>query len=191
MTLHRFRRCELAPQPWKNGGGSTQEIVCWPVGSELADFDWRISIAHIDRSGPFSTFSGVDRVITLLDGAGVELRSAESQIAHRLDTPLQTFAFSGDDLLHAELLGKDCYDFNVMTRRATCVANVQVHHEGTALAGSTQGLLFTVQGKWAVTIAGEIHLLDEADGLWWQDEHEPVLLAPDFAGSALISVLVH
>ena len=93
MPLIRFHRSALPAQPWKNGGGVTREVLCLPEGSGFERFDWRVSIAHIASSGPFSSFPGVDRVITLLEGAGVHLRSADGAIDHRLDTPLAPFAF--------------------------------------------------------------------------------------------------
>lgn len=58
---------------WRNGGGETREIVSFPPRSE--PFSWRASIASIAASGAFSFFPGVDRVITLLNGEGVELAS--------------------------------------------------------------------------------------------------------------------
>src|SRR6185295_12572572 len=92
----RFRRDQLPVMPWKNGGGSTCEIACWPPGAKLGDFGWRVSIATMAAAGPFSVFEGVDRSIMLLAGDGVRLQSDDGAIDHRLDTPHQPFAFSGD-----------------------------------------------------------------------------------------------
>ena len=118
--LQRFSIATLPSMPWKNGGGSTCEIACWPPGAGLGDFAWRMSIASISQSGPFSIFRGVDRSIMLLEGDGVHLRASQTQeggIDHRLDTPLQPFAFSGDSSVQCTLLGGPSRDFNVMTRR--------------------------------------------------------------------------
>ena len=73
--LQRFDTAELHATPWKNGGGTTRQVACWPPGAGSDDFDWRVSIATIAASGPFSTFPGIDRTIMLLDGPGVHLRS--------------------------------------------------------------------------------------------------------------------
>ena len=64
----------LRAAPWKNGGGSTTEIAISPPDAGFDDFDWRISVATIAADGPFSAFAGIDRVITLLAGAGVLLQ---------------------------------------------------------------------------------------------------------------------
>ena len=77
MPIHRFTREALTATPWKNGGGVTREIVCQPPGAGMDAFDWRVSIAHIASDGPFSAFAGVDRIITLLEGAGVRLHSTD------------------------------------------------------------------------------------------------------------------
>ena len=116
-VLRRFSRASLPATPWKNGGGTTQEIACWPAGAGLEDFGWRVSIARIAQAGPFSRFAGIDRSIMLLEGDGVRLRSADGAIDHRLDAPHRPFAFSGDIALDCTLLGGASSDFNVMTRR--------------------------------------------------------------------------
>src|ERR1700744_1316253 len=59
--------------PWRNGGGVTYEVASSPPGADLADFDWRISIADVETGGPFSAFPDVDRTITLLEGEWMAL----------------------------------------------------------------------------------------------------------------------
>ena len=45
------RWASLVAAPWKNGGGSTTTVAVHPPGASLDDFDWRISLATIDRDG--------------------------------------------------------------------------------------------------------------------------------------------
>jgi environmental stress-induced protein Ves len=139
-VLHRFALAELPATPWKNGGGSTREIACCPPGAGLHSFDWRVSIATIDRSGPFSVFAGVDRCIVLLAGDGVALDAPQAGWQHRLDSPLQPFTFSGDDAVDCTLLGGTSTDFNVMTRRGTLCADVQALHAPASLPATRSGL---------------------------------------------------
>ena len=114
--LHLFDRRTLEAMPWKNGGGVTREIVCQPPGAGLDAFDWRVSIAHIASDGPFSRFEGVDRVITLLEGAGVQLSSDDGMVAHRLATAWQPFAFAGEAAIDSRLIDGPWDDFSVMTQ---------------------------------------------------------------------------
>lgn len=166
MALHRFDIASLSASPWKNGGGVTREIVCSPTGAGMEGFDWRVSIATIDKAGPFSAFADVDRVIVLLEGAGVHLRSRDGRIDHFLDVPHVPFAFGGDVALDCELLGGTSTDFNVMTRRGRLRADVRVLHEGGDIPPVGRGLLLALRGRWR---------LDDADcepstGFWWDGE---------------------
>lgn len=101
--------------PWKNGGGETAEILVSPPGSGFDDFDWRISTAVVASDGPFSTFSGIDRVLTIVDGGPVLLSINEE--SHLLDAASPPLFFSGDAACMAELRGERLLDFNVMLRR--------------------------------------------------------------------------
>ncbi|MGR7000643.1 HutD/Ves family protein [Yinghuangia aomiensis] len=69
--FHVFDTDFLPVTPWRNGGGETREVAAEP--SADGGFAWRVSIATIAQDGPFSAFPGVDRTITLLEGAGVHL----------------------------------------------------------------------------------------------------------------------
>ena len=61
---------EFRTQPWKNGGGATDEIVRWP-DSEV--YDVRVSLAEVRAPGPFSRFSGYRRWSFLAAGAPIAL----------------------------------------------------------------------------------------------------------------------
>lgn len=193
---HFFDRRTLVATPWKNGGGVTREIVCQPPGADLTGFDWRVSIAHIASDGPFSAFPGVDRVITLLDGAGVQLDSADGHVSHGLDTPWRPFAFAGEAPIHSRLLGGPCDDFNVMTRRGVCRASVQVLRASAAgpalpLGSPPAGLCMVLQGAWS--LAGPApRRLSEGQGLWWAGVPGggPVPAAPALRAEAPDAVLL-
>jgi environmental stress-induced protein Ves len=106
-------RCDaLEPQPWRNGGGLTRELLAWPEG---AAWSLRISVADIRADGPFSPFPGVDRWFAVLQGAGVVLALPQGRrVAEALDAPL---AFRGESAPQCELLGGMTRDLNLMLRR--------------------------------------------------------------------------
>ena len=170
--LQHFAIDALAPRPWKNGGGSTREIACWPPGAGLDDFDWRVSIASVAASGPFSRFAGVDRTIMLLKGEGLRLQAPG--LDHLLDTLHAPFLFSGDVALKCTLLGGESTDLNVMGRRTRGRASVRVVSEAMLLARAEHGLLMSLNGQWS---AGDT-LLAEGHGVWWADQGEQWSLAP-------------
>ena len=103
--------------PWKNGGGTTTEIWIHPEGAGWDDFAWRVGIADIARSGPFSSFPGIERSILMLEcpeGSGMKLTidGNESML------PLHRFVdFAGEAVTEGTLLGAPVRDFNVMSRR--------------------------------------------------------------------------
>jgi len=85
--MHRFDLATVPPTPWKNGGGATRELACWPSGAGMHDFEWRVSVATIAAPGPFSAFAGVDRQIMLLDSDGVHLRAPVGALGGRAADP--------------------------------------------------------------------------------------------------------
>jgi uncharacterized protein len=184
VALHRFDIASLSATPWKNGGGVTREIVCSPTGAGMEGFDWRVSIATIDKAGPFSAFADVDRVIMLLDGAGVRLRSRDGRIDHLLDVPHAPFAFGGDVALDCDLLGGTSSDFNVMTRRGRLRADVRVLHEGGDIAPAGSGLLLALRGQW------RLNDIDCAPGTgyWWTGEAHGWQAASRDVDAALVAV---
>jgi environmental stress-induced protein Ves len=71
------------------------ELAISPENANLSDFLWRVSIAEVEADGPFSLFSGCDRIIMLVEGTGMTLEAgAFGSIA--LVEPLQAKSFSGD-----------------------------------------------------------------------------------------------
>lgn len=107
--------------PWKNGGGVTREVTaCYPP--EGTDFLWRVSIATVDGSGPFSHFAGIDRSIAVLDGGTMELTGAHGGVT--LSARTQPYAFPGEWTIHATV-GQATTDLNAMSRRGACAHRME------------------------------------------------------------------
>jgi environmental stress-induced protein Ves len=109
--LKVLRAKDYPRMPWKNGGGSTEEITR-DAGTGLDGFGWRLSIADIGESGGFSTFAGYERIITVLQGDGMTL-SVDGHNTRSL-LPLDPFAFSGESQVSCTLLGGPIRDFNLI-----------------------------------------------------------------------------
>lgn len=187
MSLHAFDTAALPVTAWKNGGGSTREIACWPPGAGLGDFEWRLSIATIAASGPFSVFPGIERTIMLLAGDGVQLRSADGTLDHRLATLHRPFAFSGDVALVCTLLGGASSDFNVMARRGRWRAKLQVLESAALLDSASHGMLLALRGQWELDGVSTIDCA-EGEGLWWADAPHAWHARPDGADARLLAV---
>ncbi|MGX5803911.1 HutD/Ves family protein [Bradyrhizobium sp. Arg314] len=110
--------------PWKNSGGTTTEIAVSPLGAGLDDFDWRVSMARVETSGPFSSFAGIDRTLSVLEGDGVVLDIA-GRPPVRLAAASAPLAFPGDVPTSAALINGPITDLNVMTRRGRMTHRVE------------------------------------------------------------------
>lgn len=105
---------EYRRERWKNQLGWTREII--RCGATDGDWDWRVSIAEVDRDGPFSRFDGCDRELLLLSGGGMRLCFEDGETV-TLEPPHGAHRFAGERPLRAELLSGPTHDFNVMWRR--------------------------------------------------------------------------
>ncbi|OBY75636.1 HutD/Ves family protein [Acinetobacter gyllenbergii] len=95
---------------WKNGAGNTIELAR-SDGDSLDTFDWRISMADVKTSGDFSKFNGMQRILTVLEGAGIILNIDDD--TEHLKT-LQSAQFSGDSTTSCELSNGPIRDFNLI-----------------------------------------------------------------------------
>ena len=108
--------------PWRNGLGSTVELISEILEGHEA-FSWRLSIASVANDGPFSDFSGYDRTLLLLEGAGITLHNPNGN-SIELNSSLDCAHFKGEDLINSSLHDGPIKDFNVMTLRSICTSSV-------------------------------------------------------------------
>ena len=145
--LQVIRRSSFTATPWKNGGGITHEAIRVPPGDGA--FRWRVSVAHIDASGPFSEFADYNRKMALLRGAGVELRFADGA-PKTLRKVGELVEFDGAVAAHCELLNGPCVDLNLMTLKSdSAVARVERFIESIAVSASRHEtvLVFPIDRK--------------------------------------------
>ncbi|MBZ9757878.1 HutD family protein [Mesorhizobium sp. ESP6-5] len=119
-----LRAADYRVMPWKNGGGTTTEIAVSPAGAGLDDFDWRVSMARVETSGPFSSFAGIDRTLSVLEGEGIVLDVA-GLLPERMTAASQPFSFPADQPTSAALIAGPITDLNVMTRRGRMLHQVE------------------------------------------------------------------
>ncbi len=158
-----LRARDRVATPWKNGGGKTTEVAAFPPGASLEDFGWRVSIAEIARSGPFSLFPGIDRKLVLLKGHVALTIAGQGTTELAPDAP--PIAFPGDVAAEAQILEGPATDLNVMARRSTFEASVvRKTCTGKLVAVADVTLLFSLS---AVRILGET--MAPADALLLED----------------------
>lgn len=139
-------RSSYVLKPWKNGVGMTEEIYIHP--SEKADFLFRISMAALSSSGPFSVFPGIDRSLILLEGNPVILNERTVPLLTPVDFP-------GEENIFATIDGEG-RDLNLMCLREKASGRIEVASDEAAIGGNCDYcLIFALDDS---VIAGETTL---------------------------------
>lgn len=144
-----IRAADCRRMPWKNGGGETTEIAVSPAGAGLDDFDWRVSMARVETSGPFSSFAGIDRTLAILEGQGMVLE-IDGREPVTLTVGAAPLSFPADVPTFAELTAGPITDLNVMSRRGHLthsVSRLDVAGPMALAASAATVLLLCVSGN--------------------------------------------
>lgn len=123
--LSILRARDRRQMSWKNGAGVTSDVVVFPAGADFDSFGWRISIATVNASAPFSAFPGVDRALVLLEGV-LALRIGD-EAAIELSASSPPLALAGELPVSAEVISGPVTDLNIMTRRGQFRAGIESH----------------------------------------------------------------
>lgn len=107
--------------PWANGAGETTELVALTESASLTPGlrPWRLSIARLDRTGPFSALPGMAR--TFLPTAEVVL---EIDGRTRRANPTRPAAFHGGQSVSVVELTEHCFAVNLMVADPAADAGV-------------------------------------------------------------------
>jgi uncharacterized protein len=128
-----IRQSSFRAVPWKNGGGVTHEAMRVPAVGD--PFRWRVSVARIDASGPFSDFAAYHRTMVLLRGGGVRLKFSNGE-GRELREVGDMVEFDGALSTQCELSDGPCVDLNFMTDKTLVGARAHIErlHRPLALA---------------------------------------------------------
>lgn len=132
---------DVAPQPWRNGGGQTRELLAWPAGS---GWNLRVSLADIENDGPFSAFPGITRWFTVVHGRGVVLRFGSHTMT--LGPGADPVQFDGAAAPGCELIDGPTRDLNLMLRSGNGVMLPARRGEPWAGEFAQRGLFTAVPG---------------------------------------------
>jgi environmental stress-induced protein Ves len=150
-----LRAASRAVVPWRNGAGTTTVVAEGPTSAGTTEPLWRVSIATIGRSAPFSEFVGVDRLLMPLSEAGLDLAVDGRRVHVRGSSVL---AFAGESEVEAVDVVSPGLDLNLMTRRGGA--------EGRLSAVRVPAVLEVAEHEVAVAVvvAGEVRVGDDALG---------------------------
>lgn len=181
------RRESLRATPWKNGGGETREIACFPPASQLNEFEWRISTAVVAQDGEFSIFEGIDRRLHLLEGTGLTLNFGGGN-PKRLKRG-DHLDFRGELPVYCRLVEGPVVDFNIMVRRD----RQRAHIEELTLSGLVRltltgriVALFVRSGSLRTILDHSIDTINPFDTVLFDEGHAGSILVDGTAEVILI-----
>lgn len=147
--------------PWKNGGGVTTDIA----------FDgdiWRFSRTPITVAGPFSDYSGFDRLQVLVAGSGLVLQTPSGEIDVR--RPFRPVRFAGETPIVSRLEAGPVAVINLMGERSKVRINLAVLEAGRSRhLGKGIHIAYCPGGRAALRLASETHDLQADGGLRIED----------------------
>ena len=109
-------------QRWKNGAGTTHEIWRTP---DHDNYEVRVSLAEVTRSGSFSMFPGYRRWSFLVGAARIELINVS---AFQLVAAGDHLVLPGEAALSANLRAGSTHLLNVLARVSIVVGHGRVAH---------------------------------------------------------------
>ncbi|WP_328320749.1 HutD family protein [Kribbella sp. NBC_00382] len=98
----------VTPVPWRNGAGSTRQLLDDPAG-------WRLSVADLDQDAEFSDFPGLDRTFLPLVDVVLHIDGERRPVARGTAT-----TFPGEASVAVELVAGPGRAVNLMTARGRC-----------------------------------------------------------------------
>lgn len=162
---------DVTPQAWKNGAGTTRELLAGPSPQH---WQYRISVANIDRDAPFSAYPHVQRWFTVIDGAGVALRFSNASTLAEMDATEQRLTcgdpplrFDGDQAPHCRLLSGPTRDLNLMLRGVSG-GMYRATTNGEWRSAGPQAGLFSAHGGQVELSSGKIFSMPAMSLLWFE-----------------------
>lgn len=128
---------DRTPTRWKNAAGSAVTVASGPADATSESFDWRVSIATIDKDADFSSYPGIQRYLMPLS-AGI-LTMAMDDITR--DVPMyETTEFAGESTVRAINVAGTTLDLNLMVRRRAGHGRLTAHVvDGSANVSAAPG----------------------------------------------------
>lgn len=124
---HIIAWADLVAVPWLNGGGVTRQIISRALTASddevSGDWDWRLSIADVGSAGAFSDFTGMTRILTVIEGVSITL--TVDGVEEQLDR-FRPFRFDGGADTSAQLPHGPIRDLNLIARTDRANGDVRI-----------------------------------------------------------------
>lgn len=147
--------------PWKNGGGTTVDIA-------FSGDIWRFSRTPITVAGPFSDYSGFDRLQVLVMGSGLVLQTPTGEIDVR--RPFRPVRFAGETPIVSRLEAGPVEVINLMGERRRVRLDLVVLDAGEARPlGPGVHIAYCSAGRAVLQLGDREHDLPADHGLRIED----------------------
>lgn len=154
--------------PWKNGGGTTTTIA-------EQEGVWQFGRTPITQGGPFSDYSGYDRMQVLVEGGGLVLKTPDGEIDVR--RKLRPVRFGGETKIESRLEAGPVEVVNLIARRDVASIDLVVLPAGrTATPGKGIHFAYCPAGAATLEVDGIRHDV-KADHCLRLDAERPTMLA--------------
>jgi environmental stress-induced protein Ves len=145
--------------PWKNGGGVTTDIA---LDDDTGGDVWRFSRTPITVAGPFSDYTGFDRLQVLVAGSGLVLQTPAGEIDVR--QPFKPVRFAGETAIVSRLESGPVEVVNLLGDRSRVSIDLAVLEAGRRRdLGPGLHIAYCPGGRARLRIDNETYDL-EADG---------------------------
>jgi environmental stress-induced protein Ves len=159
---------------WKNGQGMTFEIARDNTTIN-EDFSWRLSMADVAHSGPFSIFPNTDRIIILLEGMPIKLTHLDTNKQHNLDL-LVPYQFDGNWNTKAEIGGPG-KDLNIMFKKHLITAEAFLK---SLSFDKEESISINEEEKFLFCVSGTLFLKDQINACQYQiNKYDTVRISND------------
>ncbi len=169
----------LPPEAWRNGGGVTRTLAAHANA-------WRVSVAEVERDGPYSRFAGMTRVSFVLRGAGVVLHEGALEVSL---TPNEAVEYTGDAAWNARLVGGPVTVLNVMSAAQKYRVAVRALGAGARVAAGDVALVLVLDGTCDISGGSAEHTrLASGEYATFANLREPLRVAPATRGARIVLV---
>src|SRR6266436_1004203 len=149
--ITRLDPAQYRRTPWKNGGGTTIDIA-------RQDDVWRFGRTPITAPGPFSDYTGFDRLQVLVAGRGLVLETPTGEIDVR--APFRPVRFAGETPIKSRLEAGPVEVVNLIgARSAVRIALEVLKRDVLQAAEPGTHIAYAADGAAALEIDGKGHRL--------------------------------
>ena len=147
--------------PWKNDGGTTVDIA---FNGEV----WRFSRTPITAAGPFSDYTGFERLQVLIAGSGLVLKTPDGEIDMR--QPFRPARFAGETPIVSRLEAGPVEVINLMGERRRVQLDLAVLEAGgTQRLGPGLHIAYCPAGRAILHFGDKQHALQADHGIRIED----------------------